>query len=68
MFDPTVRQYFGLLGSFAAMVWVQKFPYKGDTANQYKVVLSYHLYPIMDHFYLDGNGPFKDENSPIQRA
>ncbi len=38
------------------------------TANQYKVVLSDHLYPVMKHFYLDGSGLFQDDNTPIHRA
>ena len=38
------------------------------TANQYKVVLSDHLYPMMKHFYPDGSGLFQDDNAPIHRA
>ena len=38
------------------------------TANQYKVVLSDHLYPIIKHFYADRGGLLKDENAPIHRA
>ena len=38
------------------------------TANQYKVVLSHHLYPMMRHFYPDESGLFQDDNAPIQRA
>jgi len=37
------------------------------TANQYKVVLSDHLYPMMKHFYPDGSG-LQDDNAPIHRA
>ena len=37
------------------------------TANQYKVVLSDHLYPMMKHFYPDGSGLFQDANDPIHR-
>ena len=36
--------------------------------NQYKVVLSDHLYPMMKHFYPDGSGLFQDDNTPIHRA
>ncbi len=36
--------------------------------NQYKIVLSDHLYPMMKHFYLDGRGLFQDDNGPIHRA
>ncbi len=53
-------------GHFAGIVWVHL---KGRvTANQYKVVLSDHLYPMMKHFYLDGSGLFQDDNAPIHRA
>ncbi len=38
------------------------------TANQYKVVLSDHLYPMMKHVYPDGSGLFQDDNAPIHRA
>ncbi len=38
------------------------------TANQYKVVLSDHLYPMMKHFYPDGSGLFQDDNAPVHRA
>ncbi len=38
------------------------------TANQYKVVLSDHLYPMMKYFYPDGSGLFQDDNAPIHRA
>ena len=36
------------------------------TANQYKIVLSDPLYPVMKHFYPDGTGLFQDV--PIHRA
>ncbi len=38
------------------------------TANQYNVVLSDHLHPMMKHFYPDGSGVFQDDNVPIHRA
>ncbi len=38
------------------------------TANQYKVVLNDHLYPMMKHFYPDGSALFQDDNAPIHRA
>ncbi len=38
------------------------------TANQYKVVLSDHLHPMMKHLYPDGSGLFQDDNAPIHRA
>ncbi len=31
------------------------------TANQYEVVLSDHLYPVMKHFYPDASGLFQDD-------
>ena len=38
------------------------------TANQYKVVLNDHLYPMMKHVYPDGSGLVQDDNAPTQRA
>lgn len=38
------------------------------TANQYNVVLSDHLYPMMKHFYPDGSGLPQDDNTPIHSA
>ncbi len=38
------------------------------TANQYKVVLSDRLYPVMKHFYPDESGLLQDDNAPIDRA
>ena len=38
------------------------------TANQYKVVLNDHLYPMMKHFYPDGSGLFQDDNASIHGA
>ena len=38
------------------------------TANQYQVVLSDHLYPMMKHFCPDVSGLFQDDNAPIHRA
>lgn len=38
------------------------------TANQYKAVLSDHLYPVMKHFYPDGSGLFQDDNAYIHTA
>ncbi len=38
------------------------------TADQYKVVLSDHLYPVMKHFYPDGSGLFQGDGTPIHRA
>lgn len=38
------------------------------TANQYKVVLRDHRYPGMNDFYLDGNGPFQDDNAVTHEA
>ena len=35
------------------------------TANQYKVVVSDQLYPMMKHFYPDGSGLFQDDNASI---
>ena len=37
-------------------------------ANQYKIVLSHHLYRMMKHFYPDGSGLFHDDNATIHRA
>ena len=36
------------------------------TSNQYKVVLSDDLYPMMKHFYPDGSALFQDDNAPMQ--
>lgn len=41
---------------------------KKVTANQYKVILSYHLYPVIRHLCLDGSGVFQVDSSPIYRA
>lgn len=38
------------------------------TANQYKVVLSDHLYPAITHFYPNVTDLFQDENATIHRA
>lgn len=38
------------------------------TANQHKVVLTHHLYPVMKHFYPDGSGLFQDDNAHIHRT
>lgn len=35
-------------------------------ANQYKVILSDHLYTVMKHFYPDRSGLFQDDNAHIQ--
>lgn len=33
-------------------------------ANQYKVLMSDHLYPVMKHLNPDGNGLFQDDSAP----
>ena len=38
------------------------------TANQYKVTLTDHLYPMMKHFYSDGRGLFQYGNALIYMA
>lgn len=35
----------------------------GVTVHQYKVILTYHLYPMMKDFYLDGSGVFQEDNA-----
>lgn len=44
-------------------------PLEGEvTANEYTVILSDHLYPMMRHFYPDGSGLFQDDNAPLHRS
>lgn len=38
------------------------------TANQYRVSLSDHLYPVMKHVQPDGSGLFQDDGVPVRRA
>ena len=57
------------LGAFCWYGLGPLVPLEGKvTVNQYKVVLSDHLYPVMKHFYPDGSGFFQDDNTPIHRA
>lgn len=34
------------------------------TANQYELILTDHLNPVMKHIYPDGCGHFQDDSSP----
>ncbi len=69
---PTVRGSSGsvmLWGAFCRHGLGPLVPSEGRvTANQYKVVLSDHLYPMMKNFNPDGSGLFQDDNAPIHRA
>ncbi len=69
---PVVRGFCGSVMLWGAFCWHglgSLVPLEGRvTADQYKVVLSDHLYPVMKHFYPDGSGLFKDDNAPIHRA
>ena len=69
---PTARGSGGSVMLWGAFCWHglgPLVPLEGRvTANQYKVVLSDHLYPMMKHFYPDGSGLFQDDNAPIHRA
>lgn len=38
------------------------------TANQYKLILSDHLYPVMKHLYSDRTGHFLDDSVLIHRT
>ncbi len=58
-----------LWGAFCWHVLGPLVPLEGRaTANQYKVVLSDHLYPMMKHFYPDGSGLFQDDDAPTYKA
>ncbi len=69
---PTARGSGGSVMLWEAFCWHglgSLVPLEGRvTANQYKVVLSDHLYPMMKHFYPDGSGLFQDDSAPIHRA
>ena len=58
-----------LLGAFCCHGFGPLVPLeKRLTVNQYKCVLSVHLYHTMKHFYPDGSGLFQDGNAPIHRT
>lgn len=38
------------------------------TANQYRVSLSDHLYPVMKRVQSDGSSLFQDDGAPVRRA
>ena len=69
---PTVRGSGGSVMLWGAFFWHGLGPHVSlegrVTANQYKVVLSDHLYPMMKHFYPDGSGLFQDDNTLIHRV
>jgi len=55
MLDPYSEEIRWLCYAFCWHGLGPLVPLKGRvTANQYKVVLSHHLYPMMKHFYPDG--------------
>lgn len=53
-----------LWGEFSCHGLGQLVPLQGRvTANQYKVISSDHLYPMIKYFYPDGSGLLQDDNA-----
>ena len=65
---PTVRRSARSVMLWGKICWHglgSIVPLKGEViADQYKVGLSDHLYPVMEHFYHDGSGLFHVDIAP----
>lgn len=57
-----------MLGGILLVCFISTCLLRGKSANQYKVILNDHLYPVMRHSYPNGTGLFQGDPKPLHRA